>query len=193
MLGNLGSSLVQKINMQLNFKSYQVQKCVQIIKDYKFKAEIFVCLQIFMLVIIANAQYCIYAAPYLILALIQILNIALSHGRSDENIRVMSKVITVILLVYLPLDLILHYVVHYIQESQRIDEDFNSRYYGTPNEYKLQGYQGIMATTPSYVTFGLKIALFLLECTKYKYSYNMGPVYGKLKETYLSADSSALP
>jgi len=50
-----------------------------------------------------------------------------------------------------------------------------------------------MATTPSYVTFGLKIALFLLECLKFKYSYDMGPVYKKLKDTYMEAESSQLP
>ncbi len=50
-----------------------------------------------------------------------------------------------------------------------------------------------MATTPSYVTFGFKIALLIFECLKYKYSYDMAPVYDKLKSTYLQAMSSDLP
>lgn len=57
-------------NMLLNFKPYQVQKCVLIFKDYKFKAEILVCFQIFLLVLIANAQYCIYGLLYLALSLV---------------------------------------------------------------------------------------------------------------------------
>jgi len=50
-----------------------------------------------------------------------------------------------------------------------------------------------MATSPSYVTFGMKIVLFIIECSHYKYSYNMGVVYDMLKDTYLNADSSAFP
>jgi hypothetical protein len=50
-----------------------------------------------------------------------------------------------------------------------------------------------MTTTPSYVTFGLKIVLFVFECIKYKYSYDMGPIYKKLKDAYMDAESSALP
>ena len=50
-----------------------------------------------------------------------------------------------------------------------------------------------MTSTPSFVTFGLKIALFLFECVKYKYSYDMGPTYKKLKDAYMDAESSALP
>ena len=33
-----------KIETLLVFKPYQVQKCVLIFKDYKFKVEVFVCL-----------------------------------------------------------------------------------------------------------------------------------------------------
>jgi hypothetical protein len=105
---------VNNLSLVLNFKPYQVQKCVLIFKDFKFKYEIFVTLQIFMLVMIANAQYCVYGMPYLAIAIVQILNIAMSHGKSDQNIRVLSRYITLILLVALPLDLILHYMVRYL-------------------------------------------------------------------------------
>jgi hypothetical protein len=50
-----------------------------------------------------------------------------------------------------------------------------------------------MATTPSYVTFGLKVFLFVHECIKYKYSYDMAPAFDNLKQAYLNADSAALP
>jgi hypothetical protein len=50
-----------------------------------------------------------------------------------------------------------------------------------------------MTTLPSFVTFGLKICLFVLECIKYKYSYDMGPIYKKLKDSYMDAASSDLP
>lgn len=50
-----------------------------------------------------------------------------------------------------------------------------------------------MATTPSYVTFTLKIFLFVLECVKFKYSYDMAEVYDTLKAAYITADSSSLP
>lgn len=50
-----------------------------------------------------------------------------------------------------------------------------------------------MATAPSYVTFTLKIFLFVLECMKFKYSYDMAEVYDTLKSTYITADSSSLP
>ena len=111
------------------FKPYQLQKTVLIFKDYKFKAEIFVCLQILLLVFIANCQYCIYGVLYVILSITQILTIALSHSKSDQLIRTVSMVLGVILLIYLPLDLGLHYTVHYIQESQKIDDDIDTRYY----------------------------------------------------------------
>lgn len=47
-----------------------MQKCVLIFKDYKFKAEIFVTLQVFALALVSNAQYCIYGLPYLVLAVV---------------------------------------------------------------------------------------------------------------------------
>jgi hypothetical protein len=50
-----------------------------------------------------------------------------------------------------------------------------------------------MATTPSYVTFGLKIFLFITECMKFKYSYDMSGTYDTLKHAYVTADSSTLP
>ena len=48
----------------------------------------------------------------------------------------------------------------------------------------MTGYHGIMATTPSYVTFSLKIALFIIVCMQYKYAFNMAPVYDVFKHTY---------
>lgn len=100
---------------------------------------------------------------------------------------------TTFLVIYLPLDLGVHYVVHYIQESQRLDDEFDARYFDQPSHYQLQGYQGIMATTPSYVTFTLKLILFVIECMKFKYSYDMADVYDTLKSAYIKADSSSLP
>ena len=150
-------------------------------------------MQILFLVFISNAQYCVFGLPYLVLTLIQILNIALSHGRTDQNIRIVSMIVTVFLLVYLPLDLMVHYVVHYIQESQRLDDEFDSRYFDQPSHYELKGYQGIMATTPSFVTFWLKIILFIIECMKFNNSYDMSGTYDTLKHTYVTADSSTLP
>jgi hypothetical protein len=50
-----------------------------------------------------------------------------------------------------------------------------------------------MATTPSYVTFTLKLILFVIECMKFKYSYDMADVYDTLKSAYIKADSSSLP
>jgi len=50
-----------------------------------------------------------------------------------------------------------------------------------------------MATSPSYVTFGLKIGLFVFECIKFKFSYDMGPVYKNLKDTFIEAESTSLP
>jgi hypothetical protein len=184
----LGQALVPQgspASASLTFKPYQVQKCVSIFKDYKFKAEILLCLQILMLALISNAQYCLYGLPYLALTVVQLLNIAFSHGRSDQDIRATSSWMTNFLLCYLPADLLYHYAIHYYQESQRIDEEYQPSL--------LDSYQGIMATTPSFVTFGLKIALFIFECVKYKYSYDMGPTYKKLKDAYMDAESSALP
>ena len=152
-----------------------------------------VCVQILMLVLIANAQYCIYGLPYLFVSITQLLIIAYSHGRSDQDIRVASSWFTTILLIYMPIDLLGHYWVHFDQESQRIDDEFDSKYFDEPSNYRLEGYQGIMITTPSYVTFGLKIALFILENLKYKFSYDMGPVFKKLKDAYMEAESTALP
>jgi hypothetical protein len=87
----------------------------------------------------------------------------------------------------------MHYSVHYIQETQRIDAEIDDRYYNQPNHFQLEGYQGIMATTGSYVTFGIKIALFILTCMQYKYSYDMAAQYDALKKTYLMADSTDYP
>jgi hypothetical protein len=68
-----------------------------------------------MLALIANAQYCVYGLPYLLLTVVQLLNIALSHGRSDQDIRVVSSWMTTLLVIYLPIDLLFHYFVHYSQ------------------------------------------------------------------------------
>jgi hypothetical protein len=114
---NQGISETRAGNRHLQFKPYQVQKCVLIYKDFKFKNEFFVFLQILFLVFISNAQYCVFGIPYLVLTLIQLLNIALSHGRTDQNIRIVSMFITLTLLLYVPFDLMMHYIVHYIQES----------------------------------------------------------------------------
>ena len=127
------------------------------------------------------------------LTLIQLLNIALSHGRTDQNIRIVSMFMTLTLLLYVPFDLMMHYIVHYIQESQRLDDEYDARYFDQPTHYQLTGYHGIMATTPSYVTFGLKIFLFITECMKFKYSYDMSGTYDTLKHAYVTADSSTLP
>ena len=162
---------------------------MSILKDFKFKAEIFLFFQVVQLTLIANAQYCLYGLSYLVFAVIQILNIAYSHGRSDQNIREVSNLLTVILLVYLPIDLLLHYWVHFCQESDRIDYRYDER----EGEFHLQGYQGIMVTSPSYVTFGLKIGLFVFECLKYEFSYDFGPVYKHLKDTFIEAESTTLP
>ena len=58
-----------RIGSLLAFRPYQVQKCVLIFKDYKFKAEFFLFLQILLLVVTANAQYSVYGLPYLALSL----------------------------------------------------------------------------------------------------------------------------
>lgn len=110
-----------QIEVLLVFKPWEVQKCVLIFKDYKFKVEIFCVLQVIFLVFIANAQYCLYGVPYLAFGVIHLLTIALSHAKSDQTIRVVASVLNVLLLLFLPMDLGLHYSVHYIQESQRID------------------------------------------------------------------------
>jgi hypothetical protein len=110
----------------LTFRPYQVQKCVSIYKDYKFKVELLLCLQVLMLALIANAQYSVYGLPFLTLVVVQLLYIALTHGRTDQEIRVASSWITIFLLAYLPLDLFYHYCVHCAQESERLDDQFQS-------------------------------------------------------------------
>ena len=50
-----------------------------------------------------------------------------------------------------------------------------------------------MATTPSYITFGFKLALFVIEAMKYKYSYDMAPEYDYLRTSYTNADSKDYP
>ena len=183
----LGHSPQSNSAVYLVFRPYQVQKCISILKDYKFKAEILLAIQILLLALISNAQFCVYGLPYLGITLFQLLLIALSHGSSDQDIRVSSSWITYILIAYLPLDLFYHYVVHLLQESSKMDFDAVS----VPGDtsFQQEGYQGIMLTTPSYVTFGLKMGLFIFECTKFKYSYDMGVVYDKLKEAYDSKDA----
>jgi hypothetical protein len=166
---------------------------VLIFKDYKFKVEIFCVLQVIFLVFIANAQYCLYGVPYLAFGVIHLLTIALSHAKSDQTIRVVASVLNVLLLLFLPMDLGLHYSVHYIQESQRIDAQIDDKYYGQPNRYQLEGYQGIMATTGSYVTFGLKMGLLVIACMQYKYSYDMANEFDSLKKRYMQADSQEYP
>lgn len=183
----------QDINTLLIFKPYQVQKCVLIFKDYKMKAEIFLVLQITMLVLIANAQYCVYGVPYLCLSVIQLSNICFSHARTDQKIRVLSGYLTIILLVCLPVDLLAHYYVRKEQDSLKVDDEVNQKY-GQPREsYQIEGYQGIMATVPSIVTFVLKITLLLIECLKYKYSYDMAEEYDSLKNTYRNAKNEEFP
>jgi hypothetical protein len=105
----------------------------------------------------------------------------------------MSSVLNVLLLLFIPMDLALHYSVHYIQESQRIDAIIDDKYYGQPNHYQLEGYQGIMATTGSYVTFGLKMGLIVITCMEYKYSYDMANEFDSLKKKYIQAESHEFP
>jgi hypothetical protein len=50
-----------------------------------------------------------------------------------------------------------------------------------------------MVTKPSLVTFWLKIVFLILEAYKFRFCYDLSEEYDKLKTTYLSADSSALP
>lgn len=50
-----------------------------------------------------------------------------------------------------------------------------------------------MATMPSIVTFVLKLVLLIIECLKYKYSYDMAEVYDELKNTYRNAKNEEFP
>lgn len=50
-----------------------------------------------------------------------------------------------------------------------------------------------MATVPSIVTFAFKIVLLLIECLKYKYSYDMAEAYDDLKNTYRNAKNEEFP
>jgi hypothetical protein len=61
----------------------------------------------------------------------------MSHGKSDQSIRIASSIITIILLIYLPFDLLLHYFVHFAQESQKIDDEYDSRYFDQPQTFQL--------------------------------------------------------
>ncbi len=70
-------------------------------------------------------------------------------------------------------DLLAHYMIHQQQEMLRIDDEIDQKYYNRQSSYQYQGYQGIMITYPSYVTFGLKMGLLVIESMKYKFSYDM--------------------
>jgi hypothetical protein len=50
-----------------------------------------------------------------------------------------------------------------------------------------------MATTGSYVTFGLKMGLLVIACMQYKYSYDMANEFDSLKKRYMQADSQEYP
>lgn len=97
------------------------------------------------------------------------------------------------LLVYLPIDLLCHYMVRLLHERDRVDDLYAAGAQNRSPAYQPEAYQGVMTTRPSLVAFGLKIALFVFECTKYKFSYDMGPDYKKLKDAYVDAESSAFP
>lgn len=43
------------------------------------------------------------------------------------------------------------------------------------------------------MAFYLKVILFILESFKYGLSYDFGPVYDELRESYVNADSQRLP
>ena len=179
--------------MPLKFKPYQVQKCVSIFKDYKLKAELLLCIQVLQLALIANVQYSVYGLPYLIMVMVQILYIALSHTKTDQDVRVVSQWTTYALLVILPIDLLYHYIMRMVQQSMKIDDLYEATFNGTQPSYQPTGYQGIMIATPSLVAFGLKAGLFVFECIKFKFSYDMGADYRRMKEAYVDAESSAFP
>ena len=65
--------------------------------------------------------------------------------------------------------------------------------YTHTKEKKIEPYQGIMVTKPSLITFWLKIVFLILEAYKFRFCYDLSEEYDRLKTTYLSADSSALP
>lgn len=50
-----------------------------------------------------------------------------------------------------------------------------------------------MATTGSYVTFGLKMALLVIACMQYKHSYDMANEFDSLKKKYMHAESHEFP
>jgi hypothetical protein len=120
-------------------------------------------------------------------------NICFSHSRTDQNVRVLSEYLTIFLLVYLPGDLLAHYYVRKEQDSLKVDDEINQKYGQPRQNYQVEAYQGIMATVPSIVTFIFKIVLLLIECLKYKYSYDMAEAYDDLKNTYRNAKNEEFP
>ena len=52
-------------------------------------------------------------------------NICFSHAKTDQNVRVLSGYLTIVLLVYLPGDLLAHYYVRKEQDSLKVDDEIN--------------------------------------------------------------------
>ena len=139
-------------------RNYQVQKAVQLLKDYKFQKHIVLYAEMLLLAFISCASCSVLTLPYTCIFVFLCLVISIS-GSMRTLARASANKMNLIMLALLLVDMPTVYLVKcggYFREEESMLVDI----------------VGFLANTPSYVEFYLKIVLFLLQCQKIHYSYD---------------------
>lgn len=138
-------STVQPIETIGRMSRHHVQHAVLLIKDYKYRGKICINLELTILLLVASSAFHLLNLPYALLFVIQG---SIACVGSSASARSLSHFFNKILLVWLIGDLFTTFLV----KSGRI----------VPPEERTQ--IGFLSTPPTYLSFYLKLALFLLEC-----------------------------
>jgi hypothetical protein len=152
---------IQPIETIGRMSKHHVQHAVLLIKDYKYRGKICMGIEISLLVLISSVSCHIMTLPYA--ALFVILGSLTCLGSSSTQ-RKFSQFINKPLMFGLICDLFTQFLI----KSGRILAFSNSSSIG------------FLSTPSTYISFYLKLALFLLECQKHQYNYDFVPLYQQL-------------
>jgi len=99
---------VDPIVVVADMRPYQVQKAVQLLKDYKFRSSMAILFELTLLAFISSISYAALTVPYAVIFFVLGFVMALSR---HSTLRVVSNKVNIVLILLLLLDLFSQYTV----------------------------------------------------------------------------------
>lgn len=154
-------STVQPIETIGRMSKHHVQHSVILIKDYKYRGKICINVETTLLLLVSSVAFHVLNLPYAALFVAQG---SIACIGSSSSARKFSNLMNKPLILLLAGDLFLTFLV----KSGRVL---------APQERTRFGF---LSTPSTYMSFYLKLILFLLECQKHQFSYDFAPLYQQL-------------